>query len=101
MPRPGRLDYGWAVVAGLCITETVSWGIIYYGFPVMLRPMEQELGWSRTVLTGAFSVGRGASALAALPVGRWLDRHGPRGLMRLGPCPCVARLLVWAHVHTL
>jgi MFS family permease len=99
--KSSSISYGWIVVAGLSITETVSWGIIYYGFPVMLRPMEQELGWSRTALTGAFSVGLGASALAALPVGRWLDRHGPRALMTLGSCLGVALLLVWAHVHTL
>ena len=42
-----RLYYGWIVVAGLSITETVSWGIVYYGFPVMLRPMERDLGFSR------------------------------------------------------
>jgi MFS family permease len=99
--KSSSISYGWIVVAGLSITETVSWGIIYYGFPIMLRPMEQELGWSRTALTGAFSVGLGASALAALPVGRWLDRHGPRALMTLGSCLGVALLLVWAHVHTL
>ena len=99
--KSSSIYYGWIVVAGLSITETVSWGIIYYGFPVMLRPMEQELGWSRTALTGAFSVGMGAAALAALPVGRWLDRHGPRALMTLGSCLGVALVLVWAHVHTL
>src|SRR6266699_2974255 len=78
MPRPGRLDYGWAVVAGLCVTETVSWGIIYYGFPVMLRPMEAELGFSRAEITGAFSAGLAVAALAGLPVGRWIDRHRAR-----------------------
>jgi hypothetical protein len=43
-------------VAGLCVTETVSWGIIYYGFPVFLHPMEAELGGPRVQITGAFSV---------------------------------------------
>src|SRR3989449_735949 len=75
MPRPGRLDYGWAVVAGLCVTETVSWGIIYYGFPVMLRPMEAELGFSRAEITGAFSAGLAVAALAStifMPIEAWL-----------------------------
>jgi hypothetical protein len=35
--RARRLPYGWIIVAVLCITETVTWGIIYYGFPVFLR----------------------------------------------------------------
>lgn len=101
MPPPTRLDYGWVVVAGLCVTETVSWGILYYGFPVMLRPMEAELGFSRVELTGAFSVGMGVAALAALPVGRWIDRHGARALMTLGSCLAVGLLLVWSRVESL
>jgi MFS family permease len=101
VPSLARLDYGWVVVAGLCVTETVSWGILYYGFPVMLRPMETELGFSRVELTGAFSVGMGVAALAALPVGRWIDRHGARALMTLGSCLAVGLLLVWSRVESL
>src|SRR2546425_8482135 len=96
-----HLDYGWIVVAGLCVTETVSWGILYSGFPVVLRPMEAELGYSRVQLTGAFSVGRGLAALAALPVGRWIDRHGARALMTLGSCLGVALLVLWSRVQSL
>jgi MFS family permease len=96
-----RLSYGWIVVAALCVTETITWGIVYYGFPVFLRPMEGDLGASRVAVTGAFSLGLGVSALAALPVGRWLDRHGPRGLMTLGSCLGTAGLVAWARVETL
>jgi len=46
--------------------------------------MERDLGASRAAVTGAFTIGMGIAALAALPVGRWLDRHGPWGLMTLG-----------------
>ena len=100
MGRLVRLDYGWIVVATLCVTETVSWGILYYGFPVMLRPMEEELGWSRVEITGAFSVGMGIAALAALPVGRWIDRHGARGLMTLGSCLGTVLVLLWSQVQS-
>ncbi len=88
-------------MATLCITETVTWGIVYYGFPVFLRPMEEALGASRVAITGAFSVGLAASALSALSVGRWLDRHGPRGLMTLGSCLATVLCLAWAHVESL
>jgi len=88
-------------VASLSITETVSWGILYYGFPVMLRPMEAGLGYSRVQLTGALSIGLLTAALAALPVGRWIDRHGARGVMTLGSCLATALLLVWARIESL
>ena len=101
MARPRTLDHGWAVVAGLCVTETVSWGIIYYGFPVMLRPMEAELGFSRAEITGAFSAGLAVAALVGLPVGRWIDRHGARGLMTAGSVLATVLTVLWAWSHTL
>jgi MFS family permease len=79
----------------------VTWGIIYYGFPVFLRPMEEALGASRVAITGAFSVGLGVSALLALPVGRWLDRHGPRALMTAGSCLATALTFAWSQVESL
>ena len=96
-----RAEYGWVIVATLSITETVTWGIVYYGFPVFLQPMEQDLGASRVAVTGAFSVGLGVSALAALPVGRWIDRHGGRALMTAGSCLATALTFAWARVETL
>jgi MFS family permease len=96
-----RLHYSWIVLGTLAITETVSWGIVYYGFPVFLRPMEQELGASRVAITGAFSIGLGASALAAIPVGRWLDRHGPRALMSAGSCLATVLVVAWSQVESL
>ena len=95
-----RIYYGWFVVATLCVTETVTWGVIYYGYPVFLRPMEEALGVSRVAVTGAFSLGLAVAALGALPVGRWLDRHGPRGLMTLGSCLGTALCFLWARVES-
>ena len=101
--RLGSRDvyYGWVIVAAVSITETVTWGIVYYGFPVFLRPMEQDLGASRVAITAAFSVGLGVAALAALPVGRWIDRHGGRGLMTAGSCLATALTFAWARVESL
>jgi MFS family permease len=99
--RAGRLDYGWIVVATLCITETVSWGIVYYGFPVFLRSMEDALGASRVAITGAFSLGLAVSALVAVPVGRWLDRHGPRALMTAGSCLATVLMVAWSRVESV
>ena len=44
--RPRRKYYGWTIVWTLAVTETVSWGILYYAFAVFLVPMQTELGWS-------------------------------------------------------
>jgi MFS family permease len=95
------IDYGWVIVVALSVTETITWGIVYYGFPVFLRPMEQDLGASRVAITAAFSLGLGVAALAGMPAGRWIDRHGGRGLMTVGSCLAVALTFAWARVESL
>jgi MFS family permease len=97
--RP-HVHYGWVIVATLCVTETITWGIVFYGFPVFLASMERELGLSRVVVTGAFSVGLGISGLAGVPVGRWLDRHGARLLMTVGSCLTTLLVLAWSRVDS-
>jgi MFS family permease len=96
-----KLYYGWVVVGTLATTETISWGILYYAFAAFLVPMQQELGWSTAALTGAYSLALLVSGLAAVPVGRWVDRHGPRLLMTLGSIGGTILLLTWARVESL
>ena len=93
--------YGWRVAGALALTETVSWGILYYAFAVVLLPMQEEMGWSRTEVTGAFSLALLVSAVSAPFVGRWLDRHGPRALMTLGSVAGVGFVLAWSSVADL
>lgn len=96
-----RLYYGWVVVGTLATTETISWGILYYAFAAFLVPMQRELGWSTAALTGAYSLALLISGLAAIPVGRWVDRHGPRLLMTLGSIGGAILLVAWARVESL
>lgn len=98
---PARLYYGWILVAVLAVTETVSYGVLQYAFPVFLAPMQAELGWSRTAMTGAFSLASLVSGFAAVPAGRWVDRHGARGLMTAGSVASALLLLAWAAVDSL
>ncbi len=91
---------GWAIVAALSITETTSWGVVYYGFPVFLKPMEAELGWSRAQLTGAFSLALLMQGIGAVLVGRWLDRHSPRGLMTVGSMAAAGLVWTWSRVRS-
>src|SRR5437763_12918661 len=103
---PGQMGtsdprYGWTIVAVLALTETVSWGVLYYAFAVFLPSMQRSLGWSKTELTGAFSVAIATSALATFPVGRWLDRHSPRPLMSLGSLAGALLVVACSQAHDL
>jgi len=92
---------GWLLVATLAASETTAYGVLAYAFGVFLLPMQQELGWSRTALTGAYSLAIIVSGVAAIPVGRWLDRHGARALMTTGAGAASLLVLAWAQVSDL
>lgn len=100
-PPARRLYYGWVLVLALGVTETVSYGILSYAFPVFIAPMQAELGWSATAITGAFSLALLVAGAAAVPAGRWVDRHGTRGLMACGSVLAAAGLLAWSGVERL
>ena len=87
-----EIYYGWVIVLALAWTETISWGVLYYTFAVLMPLMEQELGWSRVAMTGAFSLALLLAGLAATLFGRWLDRRGARSLMTFGSCLASNRL---------
>lgn len=72
------------VLAVLCLTEVVSWGVLYYAFPVLAPSMAADTGWSPSALTAAFSAGLVVAGLVGIPVGRLLDRWGPRAVMTAG-----------------
>jgi MFS family permease len=98
-PRPRY--YGWTIIWALAVTETVSWGILYYGFAVFLVPMQTELGWSTPQTTGAYSLALVVTMLLSPPLGHWLDRTGPRVPMTIGSILGTVLVVAWARVETL
>ncbi|TQM13867.1 MFS transporter [Pseudonocardia kunmingensis] len=72
------------VLVVLCATEIVSWGVLYYAFPVLAPSIAADTGWSFSTITAGFSTGLVVSALVGIPAGRWLDRIGPRPVMTVG-----------------
>lgn len=101
MQKRAKPYYGWYLAVTLAITETISWGIIYYAFTVFITPMESELGWTRTELTGAFSLALLVMGAMAFPVGTWIDRHGPRFLMTVGSILASLLILAWSQAQNL
>jgi MFS family permease len=98
---PAARRAGRRVVAALAVTQTVGYGVLYYAFAVFLTPLAAELDTSTTVVTGAATLSVLVSAIAAVPVGRWLDRRGGRGLMTAGSILGTLGVLSWSQVHTV
>jgi len=53
-------------------------------FAVFLLPIESEMGWSRTTLAGVYAIYMGAHGLAAVVIGWFVDRVGPRVVYTIG-----------------
>ncbi|MFF8481882.1 MFS transporter [Streptomyces antibioticus] len=63
--------------------------------------MTASTGWSTTATTAAFSGALLVSALAGIPVGRILDRRGPRAVMTTGSVLGVTAVLAIASAPNL
>ena len=100
-PVRTRTYYGWSIVGALAVTELISFGVLYYAFSALLVPMQRDLGWSLTVLSGGFSVALLVSGLVAPLVGQWLDRRGARLLMTTGSIIATGAVLAWSRVETI
>ena len=89
----------WARLIRLSAAQMVAWGVLYYTFAVVQVPMMRELGWSPTLLAGAFSLTLLTYALAGPVLGPWFDRRGPWGIMIAGAAAGAALMVGWAWVN--
>jgi MFS family permease len=85
----------------LSVGQLMSWGLVYYTFPLFVAPMGGELGWSRSALFGALSAGLMVAGLCSIPVGAWIDRGHGRALMTGGSLLAAALLALWSTVHSV
>jgi MFS family permease len=74
-----RWFYGWTVVAVAFLTVSVALGT-RAAFGVLLVPVADGHGWSRSVVAGAISLSYILWAMVGVPLGALLDRWGPRRL---------------------
>jgi MFS family permease len=88
-------------VAVLCATEIVSWGILFYAFPVLSTTIRSTEGWSLTSLVACFTAAQLVAAAAGIWVGRHIDAYGPRRVMTVGSILGVLAVIAIASAPTL
>src|SRR5262249_60869135 len=81
--------------------ETVGSGVLSCAFAVVLPPTATDLHTSTAGVTGALTLAVLTTATAAVPVGRWLDRHSGRALMTAGSVLGTGAVVAWSQVHTI
>ena len=73
--------YGWVVLYSAATTQVVRNSAASLTIAVFMIPLSDDLGWSRTLIAGAASVG-GLVASGVSPLVGWLvDRYGARQVL--------------------
>lgn len=68
---------------------------------VMLKPMVEDLGWTRTEISGAVTLGTLLGGFMGPWTGRFADRHGPRLISTVGVIVLSIALFAMAFVNDL
>ena len=72
-----RIFYGWIIVAGASALVSLIWGCDgTYG--IFLPELATDLGWTKTTLSGAYSMGWIVTEGLGIISGRANDKYGPR-----------------------
>ncbi|WP_194396073.1 MFS transporter [Microbacterium atlanticum] len=95
-----RSSRGGARLAALALAQVVAWGVLYYAVLVAAPAIASDTGWDDGAIFIAITLGLLTSAVCAIPVGRWLDRH-PRRVMVAGSILATAALVAAAASPTI
>ena len=76
---PGsKIFYGWYIVGTSMAIHLWMCIVWVYGIQVFFNPIISTFGWSRTAISGAFSLQRLEGSVEAPILGFLLDKYGPR-----------------------
>ena len=80
----GDIFYGWWLVGVAAFLLTLMSLTVFQGLGTILVALERQFGWSRTALSGAFSLARVEGAILGPVEGFLVDRIGTRKMVLIG-----------------
>jgi len=97
---PGRVFYGWWIVAVGCVQDAVKGGLFNTGFTLYFLPVLTELHLSRAATSLPFSLSRLEAALGAPLVGYLIDRLDVRVMLVAGTLLAGLGLVLLSLTHS-
>ncbi len=90
-PRPGRLYYGWVILAACVVISLLTTGV-QSAFGVFLKTLQDDFGWTRAAVSLVPSLNLLVTCLC-FPLAGWLsDTRGPRVVVAVGGLFCALGL---------
>lgn len=96
-----RVFYGWKIVAAGSGIQFLQAMLVMQAFGAYVAVLADEMGWSKTELSGAAALQQMEAALLGPILGWLLDRFGPRRFIGLGIVILAAGLAWLSQVQSL
>jgi MFS family permease len=96
-----RVFYGWWMVAAAFGVQLIIAGLLMQSYGAYVAVLQEEKGWSKTALAGAFSLTQLVGGLLGPFQGAVMDRVGPRTIMQFGFILFGAGFMVLSQANSL
>jgi MFS family permease len=96
-----RRFYGPQILAACFFVMFTCWGTVINLFPVLVKPITEDMNWGRGALAVALAVGSLATAVTSPIAGSLVDRIGARSVMSVGALVVGIGLLAGSRVAEL
>ncbi len=93
--------YGWWLVGISVVLLTVMAVAVFQGLGTFLVTLQREFGWSRTVLSGAFSLARAQGAVIGPMEGFLIDKIGNKRMILFGYLLMAFGFYLFSQVHSI
>jgi len=93
--------YGWVIVGLALLSAFWGAGVVQRSYAVILKPLTEDLGVTRTVGVMGVTIAALVGALASPLIGHWVDRKGPRFLMVLAAAMTGGALMALSLVRDI
>ncbi|MCZ6614895.1 MAG: MFS transporter [Chloroflexi bacterium] len=101
-PRPSpRFYYGWVIVAVVGLASFAQSAEAMPVLGVFLKPITEEFGWSRSLFTGALTIGTLLGGVLAIGIGPMIDRYGGRWILTIAITIVGTALILTSRINAL
>lgn len=96
-----KIFYGWKMVGAACAIQFLLGALLLQSFGLYIAVLSEEMGWSKTTLSGAAALQSAESAIIGPLLGWLMDRLGPQSIIRWGIVIFSAGLLLLSQVNSV